>query len=448
MTSVAEHAALFREELDRLADIARTQPPWLQDLRREARFRFEERGFPTTREEGWRHTSLAPLLRTAFGSAPSGPLPREAENALASLRIAGHSGPEVVFVNGRHAPELSSTGAGTGVAVTSLREAILDSGASVGDRLGRVVGGARNVFADLNAALFEDGALVLLADGTRVSEPVHLVFLQTSAVALPSASHPRTLLVASRGSQGCVVESYGGADGQASLTNAVTEVVVEAGASLEHVTLQRQGRDAFHTATLAATLGRDAAFTSHWISLGGSLVRQDVDVTFGGAGGDAALYGLFMTEGAQHMDVNTRIDHAVPHCSSRELYKGVLDGRSRGVFAGRIVVRKDAQKTDAYQTNKNLLLSAQALVDSTPALEIHADDVKCKHGSTTGQLDAAALFYLRSRGLDEDTARGLLTYAFASDVAARVPVDAARALVQARLAGRLPRGMEAREVLV
>jgi Fe-S cluster assembly protein SufD len=220
--------------------------------------------------------------------------------------------------------------------------------------------------------------------------------------------------------------------------NAVTEISVGDGASVEHSKIQRESSDAFHVQTIAAGLDRGSQFTSHNVALGAALARTDIGVVFGGEGGDCTLNGLFLGDGDQTLDTHTIIDHAKPHCTSRELYKGILDGRSRGVFHGTILVRKDAQKTDAFQTNKNLLLSKDARVHSTPALEILADDVKCRHGSTIGQLDAAALFYLRSRGIGEEDARALLTWAFASDVAARLTVPEVRAEVERALGLRLP----------
>jgi Fe-S cluster assembly protein SufD len=318
-----------------------------------------------------------------------------------------------------------------------MGEALAHDGRGLEEHLTRVAGPDQNVFADLNAAFVEDGACVFIEPGRREAAPIHLVFLSTNPAGDPTVSHPRVLVVAGRGSQAQIVESYGGPDGEACFTNAVTEVVVGDGAVLGHTKLQREGLSAFHVATLAATLGRDARFSSHAISLGGALVRNDINVVFDAEGGECVLNGLFMATGTQHVDNHTRIDHAKPHGSSRELYKGILDGRARGVFDGKILVRRGAQKTDAHQTNRNLLLSKEALVDSTPALEILADDVKCKHGSTTGQLDAAALFYLRSRGIGEAAARSLLTYAFASDVVRQIPVEAIRASLDRHLRSQL-----------
>ncbi|MCI0570163.1 MAG: Fe-S cluster assembly protein SufD, partial [Myxococcaceae bacterium] len=303
---------------------------------------------------------------------------------------------------------------------------------------------AEGPFVDLNTALFEDGVVVLVPPGTVVSEPIHVVFFSRGGPA-PRASHPRALIVLGRGSQATVVESYGGADDALYWTNAVTEAALEDGAILDHYKVQREATTGDHTATMAVVQGRDSRFRSFHASLGGALARTDIRQRFGGQGGECVLDGLFMARGRQHTDTHTLIDHAVPHCASRELYKGVLDGQARGVFHGTILVRPDAQKTDAHQVNKNLLLSREALVNSTPALEIHADDVKCKHGSTTGQLDALALFYLRARGLAEAEARSLLVRGFASDLVARVGVSALRSGLEEFLQAWLPGALDGRE---
>ena len=438
MSATVDQTDAYRASFEPFAAAAAaTDPPWLRALRTSAMARFAEQGFPTTRNEAWKYTSVAPIARTAFRRPEGVALATEATGALEELRSYGLGGLEVVFVNGRHAPELSSARAHPGVELLSLREALARSPQRVEPHLARLARDV-NVFADLNTAFIEDGAFVALAPGQVVAEPIHLVYLSTNPAPGASLSHPRSLIVASPGSQARIVESYGGADGEAYFTNAVSEAVIEDGAGLDHYKLQREGDAGFHVATLGVSVGRDGRFASHSISLGGSLVRNDVGVVLDGEGAECALLGLFMAGGTQHMDSHTVIDHARPHTTSQELYKGIVDGRARGVFNGRIVVRKGAQKTDAYQTNKNLLLSNDALVNSTPVLEIFADDVKCKHGSTTGQLDPAALFYLRARGLDEASARRLLTYAFASDLVQRIRVEPLRARLESYLQSDLP----------
>jgi Fe-S cluster assembly protein SufD len=274
---------------------------------------------------------------------------------------------------------------------------------------------------------------------TTVTEPIHLVFLSEPDFG-PTVSHPRNLVIAEPGSQASVIETYIGTDGELYFTNSVTEAALGDGAILDFYKVERESTAAFHVATMEVLQGRDSRFTSHSVSLGGALARSDLNVRLEAEGADCTLNGLFVGSGRQHLDNHTLIDHAKPHGTSRELYKGIMDGKSRGIFHGKIIVRPDAQKTDAMQTNKNLLLSKEALVNSTPALEIFADDVKCRHGSTIGQLDPGAMFYLRSRGIGEEEARHLLVYAFASDVAARIRIPPLRALVEQYLGLRLPGG--------
>jgi Fe-S cluster assembly protein SufD len=428
-----------------LAGRPASEPAWLAEMRRQAMARFVEMGLPSVRDEDWRQTPIGPIARTAF-RRPAVDAAVSAD-ALAPLTF-GHAfdGHQIVFVNGRYAPALSSLGAEDGVRIESLARVLDREPALVEPRLGRILRRG-NAFAALNTAFLEDGAVVMIPAGTVLRDPIHVVH-HSSAGAEPSVSHPRLLVVAGRTSQATIVESYGGPDGQAYLTNAVTEIALEDGAIVDHYKVQREGLSGFHIATLAVSQGRDARFSSYSIALGAALARQDVDQVFGGEGGECALGGLFLASGAQLTDTHTRIDHAVPRCSSRQLYKGIVDGRARGVFVGRIYVARDAQKTDSQQTNKNLLLSRHALVHSVPQLEILADDVKCKHGSTTGQLDPAALFYLRSRGIGEDAARSLLVYAFASDVVARIKVEALRKGLGTYLRERLPSAADIEEAVV
>jgi Fe-S cluster assembly protein SufD len=287
--------------------------------------------------------------------------------------------------------------------------------------------------------------VVEIAEGAVLAAPVQLAFFSSGGTRRPSASHPRVVVVAGPRSQACLVETHLG--NGTYLTNAVSELQVGDGARLHHVKLQRESEQAFHVARVAAALGRDARLVQHHVALGALLARADIEVRFEGAGGECVLDGLFHADGDRLLDSHTRLDHAVPHCTSRESYRGIVDGRGRGVFHGRIVVRPDAQKTSAHQSNQNLLLSREAIVHSTPQLEIFADDVKCKHGSTTGQLDELSLFYLRSRGIGEREARGLLTDAFAGDVVRGLPHPALRAAVTGHLGDRLGAGRELREAL-
>ncbi len=435
MTGAALEADVFRAAFERRS-VERPEPAWLVSLREQAFAAYSAKGLPTTRDEEWRFTSLQPIARTPFVAATRFDAH---ETDLQAAGLVELPGARLVFVNGRFHAGLSRPAADA--RVESLR-AVLQ--ADPGRLAGLVGREAKDLtpFTALNTALFEDGALVEIAPGARVAEPIHLVHY-ASDQAQPTANHTRVLLLASRTSQATVVESHLGRGRY--LANATTEIRVEDGARLDHVKLQREGEGAFHVATLRAVLGRDARFDQHHVALGAALSRADIEARFDAPGGESALFGLFHVDGERHADSHTRLDHSAPSATSRELYKGILDGRARGVFHGRIVVRKDAQKTNAHQSNRNLLLSREALVQSTPQLEIFADDVKCKHGSTTGQLDEAALFYLRSRGLDATQARSLLSYAFASDVIRALPHAGLRAAVTAHLHGRLGGDREIRE---
>jgi Fe-S cluster assembly protein SufD len=410
-------------------------PEWLAGIRREGMDRMRATGFPTVRDENWKYTNVAPILKVPFEEAPEDG-PRGQRPHPVPLP-AGEGEIQLVFVNGRHAPDLSSPPR-DGVEIRSLREILASQPDLAEPHLGKVLRNG-NAFAAANAAFLEDGAFVRIAAGHAVAEPIHLVFL-SEPVFEPTLSHPRNLIVAERGSQAAVVETYVGTTGELYFTNAVTEVVLDDAANLDLYKLERESTNAYHVTTTEVRQGRDSRFASHSMTFGGALVRNDLNVRLEAEGAECTLNGLFIGSGTQHLDNHTLIDHAKPHGTSRELYKGIMGGRSRGIFHGKIIVRPDAQKTDAIQTNKNLLLSKEALVNSTPALEIFADDVKCRHGSTIGQLDAGAMFYLRSRGIGEEEARELLVFAFASDVASRIRIAPLRALVEQHLGLRLPGG--------
>ena len=423
------------------------EPSWVRRQREEGMDRFQERGFPTVAEEEWRFTNVAPIARTVFRR----PAPGEGSGVrgadVAAFGFEGaFEGHQIVFVDGRHAPGLSSITPAGGLQISSLADVLSREPERLQPHLGRVVSGGASAFADLNAAFFEDGAFVFIPPGLAVDEPIHLVFISSrGAGPAPTISHPRTVVIAGRGSQAQIVESYAGVPGAAYFANAVTEIALEDDAGLEHYKVQRESDAAFHVGFMGVVQGRATRFKSHSFALGGRLARSDVRQLFAAEGGECELNGVFAVAGEQHTDTHTVIDHAHPHCTSREFYKGILDGKSRGVFVGRILVREGASKTDAHQTNKNLLLSREALVDSVPQLEILASDVKCKHGSTTGQLDPAALFYLRSRGIPEAAARSLLVCAFASDVVGRVRIPALKAGIERHMREHLP-GLRDREI--
>jgi Fe-S cluster assembly protein SufD len=329
-------------------------------------------------------------------------------------------GCQIVFVNGRLAPEISVPGLlPDGVFVGRLAEALEQDAECVHAFLGRHATFEDHAFTALNTAQFKDGAFVYVPGGMSLQEPIHLVYV-TVPQAEPAVTLPRSLIVLQRGSSATIVESYAGLEGGSYFTNAVTEIVQMDGSILEHIKLQREASGAFHVARTEVHQDRDSHLRSISISLGGLLVRNDLAAMLDGPGAGCSLDGLYLAGGRQHVDNHTRIDHARPHCTSQELYKGILAGRASAVFNGEVLVQKNAQKTDSQQTNKNLLLSHGALVDTKPQLEIHADDVKCTHGATIGQIDEQALFYLRSRGVDAESSRGILVYGFASEVLERI----------------------------
>jgi Fe-S cluster assembly protein SufD len=387
--------------------------------------------------EDWRFTNVAPLTKSTFVQ-PESFLVDKVRESLGPFTLGEWKRSRLLFVNGRFSSELSSVrDLPKATVVCSLSEAFEKNRDLVEPHLAQHADHKESAFTALNSAFLSDGAFVYLPAGSVIDDPIHLLYFSTVNGA-PSVSHPRTLIVAGAGSQAKVVESYVGLDGEVYFTNAVTEVVAEEGAVIDHYKLQRESRKAFHIATLQLYQGRSATVTNHCMSLGGDLVRNDINAVLDGDGGDCTLNGLYVVRGDQHVDHHTVIDHAKPNCSSRELYKGILDDYGRAVFNGRVIVRPDAQKTNAQQSNKNLLLSKDALVNTNPQLEINADDVKCAHGATIGQLDADALFYLRARGIDEETARTLLIHGFLADVSGQLKIDAVRSAVECILMTSLP----------
>lgn len=416
---------------------AGSTPQWLRTFREQGLAELSRRGFPTTKNEDWKYTDVAPIVSRPF--APVAELSRvELKARVEQIALPG---PRLVFVDGRHSPELSSlAGLVAGVTVKPLRQAVRENADALAAVLGRRARMEANPFIALNAALLDTGALVQVRPGAVAPSPVQLLFLSSGAKAAPVLASPRVVVVAGANSEAALVELYAGVEGGPSFTNAVTEVVLGENARLHHYKLQAEPDAALHVASLHAEQARDSRLASHAFALGGALARNEVASVFAGEGGECVLNGLYMGRGTQHLDNHTDLDHAVPRCTSRELYKGVLDGRSRGSFHGRVLVRVDAQRTDASQTNRNLLLSEEALVDTRPQLEILADDVKCAHGAAVGRLDEQALFYLRARGIPKAEAERLLTYAFASEVVEAVPFEPLRARVEQLLAARLPGG--------
>jgi Fe-S cluster assembly protein SufD len=444
MTVVTAQRTSYLERPLSAALVGRDEPAAVTALRARAAARFAELGFPSVHDEEWRFTNVAPFVRRELEPMEPGETPGRI--AAAAVEAASYAGCDrVVFVDGRHAPEHSAIGVlPAGVVVSSLRAALATHPELVTAHLGRHTAFEHHAFAAINTALFVDGALLVVPRGVVLERPIQIVNL-ASTEASGRALHPRHLIVAGEASQARVVESYGGA-GEYS-TGVVTELVAEAGAHLRHYRMQRESRDAYHFATIASRLGRSSVVASHSISLGGRMVRNDVVALLDGDGAEGIFNGLYVVEGDQFVDNHMRVEHVAAHCASHELYKGILDGRARAVFNGRIYVHKGAQKTDAKQTNRNLLLSRQALVNSNPQLEIFADDVRCTHGSTVGQLDADAVFYLRSRGIGEAAAKSLLTYAFANEVSQAIDLDSVRRDLEEFLFGRLAEGDVVRQAV-
>ncbi|MBI3107757.1 MAG: Fe-S cluster assembly protein SufD [Candidatus Rokubacteria bacterium] len=415
-------------------------PSWLCDLRRAAIGRFAERGLPTRRDEEWKYTSIAPITATAFDFEADAIDDGVTEVTLAPFCLS----PEwsrLVFVNGRYSARLSTTGSlPRGARIESLGEVLITDAEMLRPYLDvSASAGGADAFAALNTAFWRDGAFVHVPASANLAVPVHLLFVAT-VPGVARVDHPRSLIVLEPGSQATLVESYVTLGEGAYLTNAMTDIMVGVGASLEHYKIQLDGPRAFHVGRAQVRQARSSRVGSCSVTFGGRLVRNEVHAHLGAEAASCTLDGLFVIGGRQHVDTHTIIDHAAPRARSRQLYKGVLDGQARGVFNGRVIVRPGANGTDAHQTNKNLLLSDEVEVDSKPQLEIFADDVKCSHGAADGQLAADAVFYLKSRGLDEATAMMLLTFGFANEVLGRVRVEALRAWLEKLLTTRLHGG--------
>ncbi len=415
---------------------------WLLPVRREAIEWFAEVGFPTTRMEDWRFTNVAPIARTAFALAPAVATP---EGALGRLGSVGYAA-RLVFVNGRFAPALSDAGElPAEVRFGSLAEALSREAARLEPHLARLAPHRGHPFVALNTALFLDGAWLELPAGLVLERPVLIVHVAAGADE-PAMASPRTLVVAGPSSQACIVEAYlgAGSNGAALLTNAVSEIAAGENAVLEHVKIQLERPDGFHIGTTQVRQSRDSNVLSHSIAIGGALSRNDLNIVLAEEGAEATLNGLYLGTDHQLVDNHTGVDHAAPHCNSHEFYNGVLDAHARGVFNGKILVRPGAQKTDAKQTNRNLLLSEDAVINTKPQLEIFADDVRCTHGATVGQLDEEAIFYMRARGIARDDARHILTHAFAGEILDRVRPADVRERLHDWLHAWLRRGLERR----
>jgi Fe-S cluster assembly protein SufD len=400
---------------------------WLRNLREEALSRFCETGFPTTHDEDWRFTNIAPVARSQFSLASGTTMVEDSK--LKAWTFPGVAA-RLVFVDGQFRAPLSCIGSlPDGVAVSSLKEQMARSVNALQNNLGRYLDMRRDPFCALNTAFAEDGAFIHLARGGCLEGPIHLLFVST-AESVPTMLHPRNLLLVDQEAQIEIIEEYVSIGSGAVLCNSATELVAGENSTVSHFMIERDRPTSFHFSTLRIQQERSANVASHSVLIGGGLVRNNVHPVLAGEGGECLINGLFVGNGRQHLDNYMYVEHASPHSSSRQFYNGILDGAAHGVFHGRIVVHKNAQKTDAKQTNRNLLLSDDAQIDTKPQLEIYADDVKCTHGATIGQIDENALFYLRSRGFDEVSARRLLLAAFANECVERMRPGVARAHIE------------------
>jgi Fe-S cluster assembly protein SufD len=436
MTPVAEKLQPWMAALEQRPQDG---PRWLQDLRARAATTFADLGFPTTRDEEWRFTSVAAIAGAEFQPADAAGV----TDADLDGYVYADAPHRIVILNGRFSPELSRVGSlPQGARAGSLAAAVTEHPEAVQRYLGQLAHFNTRGFSALNTALAVDGAYVYIPDGAILEEPLQLLFVTTAAPAgAPLMTSARTLIVAGDRSQSRIVETYVGPRGSVYFTNAVTEVALGESAVMDHYKVQEESQEAFHIASMHVHAVRASTFSSHSFSLGGKLVRNDVDAHLDGEGAEATLNGLYLADGERHVDNHTAIDHAKPHCPSHEIYKGILGGKARAVFNGKILVRQDAQKTDAKQTNRALLLTDDASINTKPQLEIFADDVKCTHGAAIGQLDEDAIFYLRARGLTFFEARDMLIHAFAGEILDRVQIEPLRLVLEAELYAQLAKDL-------
>ena len=407
----------------------------MHTIRKKALEQFSQLPFPTRHDEDWRFTNIAPMLQIPFSAVHKATKTNIPQKQLSPLILPEREAFNLVFVDGLFAPSLSTVDIDPVVTITPisaltdaqqefLSSKLLDSSAL-----------RQDIFSTLNSAFIRDGVFISIPENFRMEKPIHMLFLTASNESI--ITHPRVIIFAGKNSHSTIFESYHSLHEARYFTNCVTEISLGENATLHHTKVQNESEQAFHISSMQSVQGRDSNFTSNVISFGGALVRNNIATTLQGEGAWCSLNGLYMAHGKQHVDNHTTIDHASPHAESHELYKGILDQEARGVFHGRIIVRPDAQKTDAKQQNKNLLLSDTATIDTKPQLEIYANDVKCTHGATVGQLDEDQLFYLRARGIDRDAAEDILTHAFARDVINRISFEPMRTRLEEMIHAKL-----------
>ncbi len=416
----------------------KSQP--VHKLRKAAIEKFAEIDFPNLHQEDWRFTDVSPILGHTFAYASKNAAGTISAGQLSPFLFEGMKSHRIVFVNGFYSRELSKKlPLPKGAEIGSLAEAMKEDDEPISELIARRLDPGTDAFTALNTAFTLDGAYINLRDGTALEDPVHFIFISTGDE--KSIAQPRNLIVAGKNSQVRFIEHYIALQQGIYFTNSVTEIEAGANASVDGLKIQSENSESYHVSTTSAFVGNDANYESHAVSNGAKIYRQNINVTLGGEGGNTSLEGLYLTAGEQLSDTHSMIDHAAPNCTSGEHYKGILDDKSRAVFNGKILVRQGAQKTNSYQENRNILLSNEAKVDTKPQLEIFADDVKCSHGATVGQLSRESMFYLRSRGIGEEHAKLILIYAFASDVLRSIKQDKVREELEHVLSTRFLKGI-------
>jgi Fe-S cluster assembly protein SufD len=427
-TELAQQENKYAAAFDRVLVAQTGEPAWLRSARESAFAEFSASGFPTVDLEEWKYTNVAAIAKTSFEpvlSANGTSLGKQ--NALAPYSYPETSHSRLVFVNGIFRQDLSDTsGLSAGIVAVDLNQAASDKQYEAVLRRAVEREAQTNGFVSLNTALFSGGLFLQITRGHVGAAPIHLLFVAEAQNGTAPAALPRVVIHAEANSQATVIESYAGSGSGAYLTNAVIDFELADSARISHYRLQREGAKGFHVSTTRAELGAKASYETTSINFGAAISRHNVEVRMDHEGAECAVDGLYMVDESQHTDTHSVIDHRQPHCNSRQLYKGILDGKSRAVFNGKVFVRHGAQQTDAQQTNKNLLLSKEAQVDTKPQLEIYADDVKCTHGAAVGQLEEDELFYLESRGINPTLAKNMLTYGFAGEVIEKIKIESIR----------------------
>ncbi|MGA9407178.1 MAG: Fe-S cluster assembly protein SufD [Bacteroidota bacterium] len=413
-------------------------PSWLKSVRLSGIGKFSELGFPTVKQEDWRFTNILPLTKFSFQHASKIHLPKVSHSDIKKHIIQESSKSVLVFINGHYSKDFSNVSAlPKEIVAGSLAESVQVHGDLIRGYLGKHLPLQRHPFAALNTAFIHDGAFVYVPEESNAASPIQLLFVSLPQRDSLVASYPRNLVIAEKKSAATIVERYVPLSEEIYFTNAVSEIFIENESAVDYIKIQSESEKAFHIGTMQAEQGSQSRFTAFSLALGGAIARNDININVNGEQCETMLDGLYLPANDQLVDHHTFIDHTQPNCSSREIFKGIITGSSRSVFNGKIFVRKEAQKTDSKQTNKNLLLSDKATVDTKPQLEIFADDVKCTHGATVGGLDDASLFYVKSRGISEEAGRALLTVGFASEVTNYINNEALRKHVDSLVIERL-----------